>query len=292
MKLLYALAAGILALHPAPAQAQSPTIEFEVASVRPFSIAPQANDASVTLGLRMDGAQVRIGGLTMRDLLSMAYRVKLYQLNGPEWIATERYDINAKLPADVSPDKLPEMMQALLTDRFGIRLHHEKKEMPVFALLLGKPPLRLKEIVIDPNAAPPTSVQVTGTGSAAGIAVNLGNGSSYTLAGGKFEAKKVDAAAIAAVLERFTDRPVMDSTDLKGTYDLEFGVTPDDMQTLMIRAAINAGVQLPPQALRLLDNGGNPLENAADQLGLKLESRKMPVDIVVIDQISKTPTEN
>ena len=85
---------------------------------------------------------------------------------------------------------------------------------------------------------------------------------------------------------------MIDSTDLKGTYDFEFAVTPDDMQTLMIRAAINAGVQLPPQALRLLDNGGNPLEGAADQLGLKLESRKMPVEIVVIDQISKTPTDN
>jgi uncharacterized protein (TIGR03435 family) len=292
MKLKCALTAGALALLPIAAQAQSPRIEFEVASVRPFSIAPQANDASVTLGLRMDGAQVRIGGLTMRDLLSMAYRVKLYQLNGPEWIATERYDINAKLPAGVSPEKLPEMVQSLLTDRFGIRMHREQKEMPVFALLLGKPPLRLQELAIDPNAAPPTSVQVTGTGSAAGIAVNLGNGSSYTLAGGKFAAKKVNAAAIAAVLERFTDRPVIDSTNLKGTYDFEFAVMPDDMQTLMIRAAINAGVQLPPQALRLLDNGGNPLESAADQLGLKLDSRKMPVEIIVIEQISKAPTDN
>jgi uncharacterized protein (TIGR03435 family) len=292
MKLKCALTAGALALLPLAAQAQSPKIEFEVASVRPFSVAPQGNDSSVTLGLRMDGAQVRIGGLTMRDLLAMAYRVKLYQLSGPDWMATERYDINAKLPQGVSPDKLPEMVQSLLADRFGIRLHHEEKEMPVFAMLVGKPPLRLKDSVIDPKAPPPTSVQVTGTGSAAGIAVNLGNGSSYTLGLGKFEAKKVNAAGMAAVLERFTDRPVMDMTQLKGTYDFEFSVTPDDMQTLMIRAAINAGVQLPPQALRLLDNGGNPLDSAADQLGLKLDSRKMAVDIVVIDQISKTPTEN
>ena len=97
---------------------------------------------------------------------------------------------------------------------------------------------------------------------------------------------------MAAVLERFTDRPMMDLTELKGTYDFEFNVTPDDTQTLMIRAAINAGVQLPEQALRLLDNGGNPLEGAAEQLGLKLDSRRMPVEIIVIDQIQKTPTEN
>jgi uncharacterized protein (TIGR03435 family) len=240
----------------------------------------------------MDGAQVRIGGLTMRDLLASAYRVRLYQLSGPDWIATERYDINAKLPAGVSPEKLPEMLQSLLEDRFGIRVHREKKEMPVYALLAGKAPLRLKESVIDPNALPPTAVQVTGTGSAAGVAVNMGNGSTYTLGGGKFEAKKVNAAGMASVLERFTDRPVMDMTELKGTYDFEFPVTPDDMQTLMIRAAINAGVQLPPQALRLLDNGGNPLEGAAEQLGLKLESRRMPVEIIVVDQVQKTPTDN
>jgi len=94
------------------------------------------------------------------------------------------------------------------------------------------------------------------------------------------------------VLERFTDRPVMDMTELKGTYDFEFPVTPEEMQTLMIRAAISAGVQLPPQALQLLDNGGNPLADAAERLGLKLDSRRMPVEIIVIDQIQKTPTDN
>ena len=120
----------------------------------------------------------------------------------------------------------------------------------------------------------------------------MGNGSSYSLTGGKFEAKKIDAATICAVLERFTDRPWVDLTGLKGTYDFEFNVTPEDTQTLMIHAAVSAGVQLPPQALRLLDGGGNPLEAAAEQLGLKLDGRKMAIDHIVIDQIQKTPTDN
>jgi uncharacterized protein (TIGR03435 family) len=133
---------------------------------------------------------------------------------------------------------------------------------------------------------------VTGTGSAAGIAVNMGNGSSYTFGGGKLEAKKFTGATIAAVLERFTDRPMVDLTELKGTYDFEFAVTPEEAQTLMIRAAIAAGVQLPPQAVQLADNGGNPLEGAVEQLGLKLDSRRMSVDILIIDQIQKTATDN
>jgi uncharacterized protein (TIGR03435 family) len=290
MKTLYAVGLGMLASTTLLAQAPTAKVEFEVASVRPYSV--NQADSSVTLGVRMDGAQVRIVGLTMRDLLGMAYRVKLYQLNGPDWIASERYDINAKLPAGVSPEKMPEMVQSLLSERFGVHLHREQKEMPVYVLQVGKPPLRLKESLVDPNASPPTAVQVTGTGSAAGVSVNLGNGSSYTFAGGKFEAKKVTAGAIAAVLERFTDRPVMDRTELKGTYDFEFTVTPEDTQTLMIRAAINAGVQLPPQALRLVDNGGNPVETGAEQLGLKLDSRRLPVEMIVIDQVNKTPTDN
>jgi uncharacterized protein (TIGR03435 family) len=84
----------------------------------------------------------------------------------------------------------------------------------------------------------------------------------------------------------------MDLTELKGTYDFEFNVSPEETQTLMIHAAVAAGVQLPPQALRLLEGGGNPIESGAEQLGLKIESRKMPVDVIVIDQIQKTPTEN
>jgi uncharacterized protein (TIGR03435 family) len=289
MKQLYAVVAGLLTLAPLAGQAQD-KLEFEVASVKPFSIAQ--TDGSVTLGAKIDGAQVRMVGLTMRDLLSSAYRVKVYQINGPDWVSTERYDINAKLPSGVPPEKLPEMLDSLLKERFGLRMHREKKEMPVYALIIGKPPLKLTEIVVDKNAPAALGVEVSGTGSANGVSVNMGNGSSYSLGGGKFTAKKVSTPTIAAVLERFTDRPVMDLTDLKGLYDFEFSVTPEEMQTMMIRAAIAAGVQLPPQALRLLDNGGNPILDTVEQVGLKLESRRMPVEVIVVDQVQKTPTDN
>jgi len=289
MKPLNALIAAALALAPFAARAQE-KLEFEVASVKPFSVTQ--TDAAVTLGVRMDGAQVRMVGLTMRDLLGTAYRKKVYLITGPDWIATERYDINAKIPAGVSPDKLPDMLQSLLSDRFGLKVHREKKDTPVFALVIGKPPLKLKENVPDPNAEPPKAVEVTGTGSAAGVAVNLGNGSSYSLGAGKFTATKIDLTMMANVFERFTDRPIVDLTELKGKYDFEVPVTTEEMQTMMIRAAIAAGVQLPPQALRLLDSGGNPIEGAAEQLGLKLDARRMPVEYLVVDQVQKTPTDN
>ena len=289
MKLRYALVAAALTIAPAAGLAQD-RLEFEVASVKPFSIAQ--TDGAVTLGAKIDGAQVRLLGLTMRDLLGTAYRTKVYLISGPDWIATERYDVNAKLPAGVSPEKLPEMLQSLLADRFGLKMHREKRDTPVYALLVGKPPLRLKENVPDPNAAPAKAVEVTGTGSAAGVAVNLGNGSSYSLGGGRFSATKIDPPTIAGVLERFTDRPVMDLTELKGKYDFEFPVNPEEMQTMRIRAAGAAGVQLPPQALRLLDSGGNPVQTAVEQVGLKLDGRRMPIEYIVVDQVQKTPTDN
>ena len=290
MKLIYVLAAGALTLAPVASPAQD-KFEFEVASVKPFSI-NTTDGGNVTLGAKIDGAQVRMVGLTMRDLLASAYRVKVYQITAPEWVSTERYDINAKLPSGVSPEKLPEMTESLLKERFGLRMHREKKEMPVYALLIGKPPLKLTEVVVDKNAAPPKAVEVSGTGGANGLSVNMGNGASYSLTGGKFAATKIDPATIASVLERFTDRPIMNLTELKGVYSFEFTVNQEELQTMMIRAAISAGVQLPPQALRLLDNGGNPIIDAVERVGLKLESRRMPVEMIVIDQMQKTPTDN
>jgi uncharacterized protein (TIGR03435 family) len=153
MKIAWAFGMGLLAGTTALAQAPEPKLEFEVASVKPFSVSQ--TDAPVTLGARIDGAQARLIGLTMRDLLAMAYRVKIYQLSGPDWITSERYDINAKMPAGVSPDKLPEMTQSLLGDRFGLKVHREKKEMPVYVLLMGKLPLRLKDSVIEKDAPHP-----------------------------------------------------------------------------------------------------------------------------------------
>lgn len=298
MRFLTAVAVALLSTAQAAAQGpdnkdnQDKKLEFEVASVRPSS-KNQADAAPVALGLRMDGAQARIGALTLRDYIAMAYRIKSYQVVGADWIANERFDVNAKLPEGSTVDQIPGMIQSLLAERFALKFHREPRELPVYALVLGKPPLKLADSPIDPDAsAPAGGVNISATGGAGGVTVNLGNGSSYTFAGGKFEGKKIAGRVLADVLERYADRPILDATGLKGTYDFSFSVAPEDYQTLLIRAAVNSGVFLPPQALRLLDNGGDPLGEALSQLGLKLESRKAPVDLLVVDQVLKTPTDN
>src|ERR1700722_9174169 len=129
--------------------AQAPRVEFEVASIRPSGPIQSAADVA-KIGVHIDGARVNLNGLSLNDLLGAAYKLKLHQIAGPEWMASERFDINGKLPAGsngdqiqpdrippdrippdriqpdriqpdrIQPDRIPLMIQALLTDRFGM----------------------------------------------------------------------------------------------------------------------------------------------------------------------------
>src|SRR5262249_56711976 len=102
-----------------------PRSAFEVASIRPSVGTPQPG---VVAGVRVDGSQVRATFLSVKDYIAAAYRLKLYQISGPDWIGTERFDVSATLPEGSTPGQLPEMLQALLTDRFQLKFHKEKKE--------------------------------------------------------------------------------------------------------------------------------------------------------------------
>ena len=288
--------AGVLlsAIGAAAAFAQNaPRPEFEVATIRPSA---QISQDGVTAGFRIDGAQIHAAYLTLKDYIGVAYRVKLYQISGPDWIGSDRFDIAATLPAGVPTSQVPEMMQRLIEERFQVKMHRDKKDFPVYVLEVAKGGLKMPESAPDPDAANADAkapVNITGGGSAQGVSVNLGRGSSYTFSNNKFEAKRLTMAALAASLERFMDRPIVDMTDLKGSYDLALDVTPEDYQAMLIRAAVTAGVVMPPQALRFLDGASIPsLFEAMQKLGLKLDARKAPLDLLVIDEARKTPTEN
>lgn len=292
MKALCAIAIGILASAVVLSQGAPPKMEFEVASIRPSQ--PSGLNR-VDAGLRMDGSEAHFGSLSIKNYISMAYHVEPNLISGPDWIASERFDISAKLPDGSTTAQIPEMLQSLLAERFGLKIHRETKDMPAYALVLGKSPLKLKEAPPSPESAqdPGGAVNVAVSGSAAGISTDLGNGSSYTFADDHFEFKKVSMDVLARELGRYLDRPVTNLTGLKGNYDFMLQVAPEDYRILLIRSAVNAGVTLPPQALSLLD-GGPPgsLFAALEQQGLRLDSRKLPMDLIVVDQVLRAPTEN
>ena len=177
-------------------------------------------------------------------------------------------------------------------------MHRETRELPVYELGVVKGGPRFQ-----PSSAPaapaeavgekPPAVNVTASGSGNGVGVDLGGGSSFAFGNNKLEVRKMTMFQFADVLTRFVDRPVMDRTDLTGSYDIALDIPPDDYLGLMVRSAVNAGVTLPPQALRLLDNANaDPLSGPLRNVGLTLDSRKAPLPVIVVDAIEKAPTEN
>ena len=273
--------------------AQSP--QFEVASVKPFAPAP----GQVAAGLHFDGAQVRGVGLSLRDYLATAYRFKATLISGPDWTATDRFDISATLPEGASKTQVPEMLQALLVDRFQVKLHKDKKEFPIFALVLAKGPMKLKELPPDPNADPvndePVGMANVATIIAVGngVSVQYARGASFSVGNNRIEVRKLPLWVFCRNLERYSDRQIVDMTGLTGSYDFSFDVTPEDYAAMMLRALVLRGTNLPPEAQKLLDaSPPSALSDALQQVGLKLESRKAPLDTLVIDSALKTPTAN
>lgn len=288
--LLHSLSLGIVLLSAHPAAPRAQQLSFEVASIRSVQI----GGSEISVGLRTQGDQVRIGAYTFREYVAIAYRVRPYQVTGPDWITEDRFDLQAKLPAGGTTDQVPQMLQRLLDDRFGLKTHRDKREMAVHALVRGSSTLRLKENPFPegtPSAGAPPNVAVSGT--AAGVVGNYGNGTTYAFSSnGRFEATRMTMALLAGTLERFGDRPVVNMTDLPGAYDFAFDVGQQNYQPIMIRSAVNAGVAMPPQALTFMESAGNPLIDGVEQIGLKLEPRRAPIDVIVVDEARRIPIEN
>lgn len=266
--------------------------EFEVASIKPSAdFQPQ----HVRVGLHVDGTQVSGAALSLENLIRIAYRVKEYQISGPDWIASERFDVNAKIPAGGTENQVPEMLQALLEERFQMKLHRETRDLPVYALVAGKNGPHLEEALADTPASASAAgpVNVSATGERRGVSINYGNGSSFTFADNRLEGRKLSASQMADVLSRFTEKPVVNMTDLTGNYNFVLELAPEDFRAMLIRSAVQAGIQLSPRALQLADEAsGASLFSAIEKLGLKLDSRKAPLEVLVVDHAEKTPTEN
>jgi len=274
------------------AQSAPARLEFEVTSIKPGS---DMTAPGVTVGVRLDGAQIHITDLSLHDYISLAYRLKNYQVTGPDWIGT-RFDIHAKLPDGATRQQVPEMMQALLADRFELKFHRETKEFPVY-LLTTVPGIKLKESPPDPDdaaSAPGGDVtDVAATGGRGGVNISFGKGSGFSFANNKVEATKLTMPQFADTLARYLDRPVVDRTELTGKYDFSLELTQDDYMAMLIRSALSAGVTLPQEALRLLEGASeDSLHSGLHRVGLKLDRGKAPLEVLVVDHMLKAPTAN
>lgn len=120
--------------------------QFEVASIKP---AAQSAQSQTSAGLHIDGSMARYSDISLKQYLGMAYKLKNYQIATPDWMTSGRWDITAKLPDGSGAKQVPEMLQGLLRDRFQMKMHRETKQLPVYALVVGKGELKLKESPAD-----------------------------------------------------------------------------------------------------------------------------------------------
>lgn len=261
--------------------------EFEVASIKPaMPLTPDTN-----LGMHVDGAQIRVTYFSLKDILAMAYPVRFEQIIGPDWLPSERFDIAAKLPDGATRAQIPEMLQALIQDRFQMKMHRDKKEFPVYSLEFAKGSSTLTEAPPDRDTEPGFA---TGNMDPKGGAIlRYGKESVFAFVDNKIDVKKLPMAIFAEWLSRYMDRPVVDMTGLKGRYDFVLNLSPDDFRAMYLRSAISAGVLVPPQILSTLDGSSlGSLYSALQKFGLKLQPGKASLDVIVIDSIQKKPTEN
>jgi uncharacterized protein (TIGR03435 family) len=280
---------------------------FEVASVKigvqpervpMFCIVPCTN------GERLDviGSRVDIRYMSLQQLIVRAYGIKPFQLSGPEWMRTQRFDIAAKMPQGVTKDKIPEMLQALLAERFKLAMHRESKEQPVYALVVGKNGAKLTQAAADVAPAVPESARANplytpqGDGyilDGGGFVVTDGaygpiRGGRGANGGMKMEFLKISMPALAEVITPHVDRPVVDMTDLKGSY---YFMTLNDPPAGGGRGR-KGDADAPVDSTVSTDPMKDALFAALDKAGLKVESRKAPVELIVVDHLEKIPTGN
>src|SRR4051812_23596666 len=151
------LPSGLLPTWVVSAQTPAPKAQFEVATVKPAPpLNPQAMAAGkMHVGMNIEGSRVDIGFMSLADLTQYAYKLKQHQIVIPDWAKNQRFDILAKMPEGATKEQVPEMVQGLLAERFGLTFHKESREQNVYGLMVAKGGHRLKESSTEPEAPPP-----------------------------------------------------------------------------------------------------------------------------------------
>jgi uncharacterized protein (TIGR03435 family) len=235
------------------------TPSFEVATIKPSKPDQRGQ------GFGPQGNRLRAINITLNDLIAFVYKVHPKQAIGtPPWAGTDKFDIEAKAEGEGAPssEQWKGMLQKLMADRFKLAFHREMRELPVYALSVGKTGPKLTKSGGDPNDPPALRFGVLGN-----LHVTNSTMADFT--------QMMQALVL--------DRPVVDQTGLEGRFDFDLNWTPDDSQFAGLGAKIHPptdGANAPP-----------PLYTAIqEQIGLKLDATKAPAEVLIIDHVEK-PSE-
>ena len=270
---------------PVVAQSANPTVQvaFEAASVK----VNKSGDNSTSVGPR-PGGRFNATNAPLALLITMAYQLQAFQVQGaPEWTRTDRFDIVAKLDGDPppvlfgEPDRTMLALRTLLVDRFKLVAHWETQELPIYALVVARVDGKLGP-GIHPAAADCVAVRAARLAAAREGKVDQ-NTNPYACGwgnsgNGRFRFGGNPLSAFAAALANQVARVVVDRTGVTGNWDFELTFTPE-----RIRQQALAGTA-PPD---VDPNGPSIFTAIQEQLGLKLESTKGPVNVLVIDHVEQ-----
>jgi uncharacterized protein (TIGR03435 family) len=246
-------------------QTAAPAPSFEVTSVKPNHNPPVSTTGArvVSLRLSLNHGMLTFEQLSLTNLLLQAYDIQRNQIVGcPGWCDSEFFDVVGKAEnSDVTPDQVRLMLQTLLADRFRLAVRREKQERSGYALTVGKNGMKLKAAGAD---------ETTGA-SASGYIRTF---------------QRLPIAALVNFLANSARQPVFDETGLKGLFDFTLDLTPraDDP----LQAAVRNGVPLAADPTNGFSRIAEAVEN---QLGLRLESRRIPTEMLIIDHVEH-PSEN
>jgi uncharacterized protein (TIGR03435 family) len=238
-----AAASGVAQAPPAPA--------FEVASVKPNPESGPPGD--IPSNMYNSPGHFIARDRPLRYFIEWAYDLKDYQVVGPKWIEIDnRYDITAHAPGPATNDQMRPMLQMLLSERFQMKSHFEKRDLQVYALLPGKGAPKL-------------------TKAEASESPRLGGG------GKGVEFHNFPLSRLTFLLTRRMDRPVLDLTGITGNFDFNLDLS---------------GLGNQPGSSGFDGDGPSVFQAVQEDLGLKLEPRKSPVDVLVVDSVNKVPSGN
>jgi uncharacterized protein (TIGR03435 family) len=254
------------AIHPLQIKGQTGTRpQFEASSIKADTLGGvNRNEFAESPG------RLNIVNNRLRMIIMQAYGLKqdFLLVGGPSWINPTRYTIQAKAEGNPSEQEMMLMLQTLLEDRFKLRIHRETRELPVYALTAAKGGPKLLQSKEGSCTMPEPNARAA---FPAGQPTHPYCGSTLLLMG-RWDASRVDMSKIIWSLSTLVDRQIIDKTGLTGQYDIHIEIPPDPLAT---------NDPTSPSLFTVLQ----------DQLGLKLESDKGPVEVLVIDQVEK-PTEN
>jgi uncharacterized protein (TIGR03435 family) len=269
---------------------------FEVASIKAASPSATRIGCSGGPGTAAPGIWT-CTNVPIAFLISNAYGFPRYQFTPQDWMNSARFDIAAKLPAGTTKEQFQRMQQNLLVQRFKLALHHDQKEMAIYDLTVGERGPKMKRSAPDAAVVPeePWTVPKFSMGKDGYPVFPAGRGGLAGMNGRyRWIGVNISMQEIVKTLSGQLGRPVVDATGLKGKYDFDITwiVDMSEIQAMLSAQAVPGGAPDGGRPMGEADSGPTLPHSIQEHLGLKLNPKKGPGDIVVLDRVQKAPIEN